>query len=155
MFAYNPQVQDQSGQILGQYQTQAAKTQAESQAALGQNIGKGLESIGSSIAGGITKSRENAIKYDTAAGMLETYKQNAGALGLDLNMLGGMEAKYAKDPDKLIGALTVVGKMAENNMETTKAQKTYEALYNARYGSGYTPSNPVVGVKVGEGIDIW
>lgn len=131
MFAYNPQVQDQSGQILGQYQTQAAKTQAESQAALGQNIGKGLESIGSSVAGGITKSRENAIKYDTAAGMLETYKQNAGALGLDLNMLGGMEEKYAKDPDKLIGALTVVGKMAENNMGIEKAQKTYEALGNS------------------------
>ena len=131
MFAYNPQVQDQSGQILGQYQSQAAKTQAESQAALGQNIGKGLESIGSSVAGGITKSRENAIKYDTAAGMLDTYKQNAGALGLDLNMLGGMEEKYAKDPDKLIGALTVVGKMAENNMGIEKAQKTYEALGNS------------------------
>ena len=131
MFAYNPQVQDQSGQILGQYQTQAAKTQAESQAALGQNIGKGLESIGSSIAGGITKARENAIKYDTAAGMLETYKQNQKALGLDLDMLQGIEDKYAKDPDKLIGALTVVGKIAENNMGIDKAQKTYEALGNS------------------------
>ena len=130
MFAYNPQVQDQSGQILGQYQTQAAKTQAESQAALGQNIGKGLESIGSSVAGGITKSRENAIKYDTAAGMLDTYKQNAGALGLDLNMLGGMEEKYAKDPDKLIGALTVVGKIGENNLELNKSKQIAD-IYGA------------------------
>jgi hypothetical protein len=155
MFAYNPQVQDRSGEIYGAHQVEAAKATAAGQMSFGKSIGEGLGGLGGGIGANITKARENAIKYDTAAGMLETYKQNAGALGLDLNMLGGMEEKYAKDPDKLIGALTVVGKMAENNMETTKAQKTYEALYNARYGSGYTPSNPVVGVKVGEGIDIW
>jgi hypothetical protein len=66
--------------------------------------------------------------------MLDTYKENAGALGLDLDMLGGIEQKYAKDPDKLIGALTVVGKIGENNMDIEKAQKTYEALGNAYAG---------------------
>ena len=155
MFAYNPQVQDQSGQILGQYQTQAAKTQAAGQQALSDGIMRGATSAiggglgaatGFNTAGMITDAKgnqvpglgealnsvkANAIKYDTAAGMLDTYKQNAGALGLNPDMLGSMEQKYAKDPDKLIGALTVVGKMAENNMGIDKAQKTYEALGNS------------------------
>jgi len=128
---YAPTVNDNSGQILGAYTAKAAETRAEGMANFGQSIGEGLQSMGSSIAGGITKARENAIKYDTAAGMLDTYKENAGALGLDLNMLGGMEQKYAKDPDKLIGALTVVGKLAENKLDIQKAEATYAALGNA------------------------
>jgi hypothetical protein len=92
-----------------------------------QTLSNALANLGE----GMTKARENAIKYDTAAGMLDTYKENAGALGLDLNMLGGMEQKYAKDPDKLIGALTVVGKLAENKLDIQKAEATYAALGNA------------------------
>lgn len=81
MFAYNPQVQDQSGQILGQYQTQAAKTQAESQAALGQNIGKGLESIGSSVANGITKAAENKMTSEYLDQMAGQFAQTPGMDG--------------------------------------------------------------------------
>jgi hypothetical protein len=131
---YAPTVNDRSGEILGQYTANAANIRAEGMQSFGQSIGKGLESMGSSIAGGMTKARENAIKYDTAAGMLDTYKENAGALGLDLNMLEGMEQKLAGNPDKLIGALTVVGKIGENNLDIQKAQKTYEALGNAYAG---------------------
>lgn len=134
MFAYNPQVNDRSGEILAEFQTNAANLRAQGMANMGQSIGEGLESIGSSIAGGMTKARENAIKYDTAAGMLDTYKENAGALGLDLNMLESMEQKLAGNPDKLIGALTVVGKIGENNLDIQKAQKTYEALGSAYAG---------------------
>jgi len=134
MFAYNPQVTDRSGEIYGAHQVQAAQAQAAGHLSLGKSIGDGLQSAGSSIAGGMTKARENAIKYDTAAGMLDTYKENAGALGLDLNMLESMEQKLAANPDKLIGALTVVGKIGENNLDIQKAQKTYEALGNAYAG---------------------
>lgn len=131
MFNYNPTVNDRSGEILGAYTAKAAETRAEGMQSFAKSIGEGLESMGSSISEGITKARENAIKYDTAAGMLDTYKENAGALGLDLKMLGGMEEKYAKDPDKLIGALTVVGKLAENKLDIQKAEATYAALGNA------------------------
>ena len=97
-------------------------------------LGDGIKSAAGSIAGGMTKSRENAMKYDAAAGMMDTYKENATALGLDMQMLDGLEQKYAKDPDKLIGALTVVGKMSDHNLDVEKAEKTYAALGNAYLG---------------------
>jgi len=142
---YNPSVNDRSGEILAQHQINAAnmlagakvssaETRAAGNEALTKGIVDGVTSAVGGIAGGMTKARENSIKYDTAAGMLDTYKENAGALGLDLDMLGGIEQKYAKDPDKLIGALTVVGKIGENNLDIQKAQKTYEALGSAYAG---------------------
>ena len=134
MFAYNPQVNDRSGEIYGAHQVQAAQATAAGQMSLGKSIGDGLESAGSSIAGGMTKVQENAIKYDTAAGMLDTYKTNAKALGLDMQMLDGIEQKYANKPNELIGALTVVGKIGENNLDIQKAEKTYAALGNAYLG---------------------
>lgn len=137
---YNPQP-DRSAEIFSNASNRSAEilSNANDRAAAiqfagMQNLGNSLASMGQSYADGITKSRENAIKYDTAAGMMDTYKQNAKALGLDLNMLSGMEQKLAKDPDKLIGALTVVGKLAENNLDIQKAQKTYEALGSAYAG---------------------
>jgi hypothetical protein len=131
---YNPAVNDRSGEILANATANAAQIRAQGMMAMGEGIGDGLAAIGGGLSQGMTKARENSIKYDTAAGMLDTYKENAGALGLDLDMLGGIEQKYAKDPDKLIGALTVVGKIGENNMDIEKAQKTYEALGNAYAG---------------------
>jgi hypothetical protein len=142
---YNPSVNDRSGEILAQHQINAAnmlagakvssaETRAAGNEALTEGIVSGVTSAVGGLSQGMTKARENSIKYDTAAGMLDTYKENAGALGLDLDMLGGIEQKYAKDPDKLIGALTVVGKIGENNLDIQKAQKTYEALGNAYAG---------------------
>lgn len=157
MFAYNPQVNDRSGEIYGAHQVDAAKAQAAGMQSFGKSIGEGLQSAGSSIAGGVTKSRENAMKYDAAAGMMDTYKTNAKALGLDMQMLDGLEQKYAKDPDKLIGALTVVGKMSDHNLDVVKAEKTYAAL-----GASYQQralvrgnSSPTLDVSVGEGVNIW
>ena len=131
---YNPSVNDESGQILAGYQTRSAEISAAGQMSFGKSIGDGLQSAAGSIAGGMTKSRENAMKYDAAAGMMDTYKENATALGLDMQMLDGLEQKYAKDPDKLIGALTVVGKMSDHNLDVEKAEKTYAALGNAYQG---------------------
>ena len=126
---YNPQP-DRSAEILSNAYDRAAQINLAGM----QSLGNSLANMGESYADGITKSRENAIKYDTAAGMMDTYKQNAEALGLDLETLKGMEQSLAKDPDKLIGALTVVGKLAENNLDIQKAQKTYEALGSAYAG---------------------
>ena len=80
MFAYNPQVQDQSGQILGQYQSQAAKTQAESQAALGQNIGKGISDLASTVAGAYMKNQTMEAQGKAAK---DLFKVMAPAAGID------------------------------------------------------------------------
>ena len=134
MFAYNPTVNDRSGEILGAYTASAANTRAEGMQNFGQSIGKGLEKIGDSVGDALNDVKANAIKYDTAAGMLDTYKQNAEALGLDMQMLQGIEQKYANKPNELIGALTVVGKIGENNLDIQKAEKTYAALSNVYAG---------------------
>ena len=155
---YNPSVNDTSGQILAGYQNNASQITAAGNEALADGIMRGATSAiggglgaatGFNTAGMITDAKgksipglgdalndvkANAIKYNTAAGMLDTYKQNAEALGLDMQMLQGIEQKYANKPNELIGALTVVGKIGENNLDVVKAQKTYEALGNAYQG---------------------
>lgn len=181
---YAPTVNDRSGEILAGYQTNAAEIKAAGQQALADGIARGATSaIGGALgamtdtntAGMITDgkgravpglgasidaARERAIKYDAAAGMLDTYKQNAGALGLDLQMLQGLEEKHAKDPDKLIGALTVVGSMADNYMATQRQNAQYtNALELARQKAALNASgggsNPALSVEVADGIDIW
>lgn len=155
---YNPTVNDRSGEILAGYQTNAAGIKAAGQQALADGIMRGATSAiggglgaatGFNTAGMITDAKgnqvpglgealnsvkANAVKYETASGMMDTYKQNAEALGLDMQMLQGIEQKYANKPNELIGALTVVGKIGENNLDIQKAQKTYEALGKAYTG---------------------
>ena len=124
--AYNPSVNDRSGEILGAFQASAAETRAQGMQNFGQSIGEGLAAMGSGIAGGITKTGEQAIKYKTAAGMLDAYRSNADAFGFDLNALNAMEEKYAKDPDKLLGALTVLGEIGNSNMSLQRQQASYD-----------------------------
>lgn len=129
--AYNPTVNDNSGQILGEAQRLAKELRAKEQQQMWQGISKGVSNAASGLGEALNDVKAKAIKYDTAAGMLDTYKQNADSLGLDMQMLQGMEQKYSKDPDKLLGALTVVGKLAENKLDIQKAEATYAALGNA------------------------
>ena len=151
---YNPTVNDRSGEILAGYQTNAAGIKAAGQQALADGIMRGATSAiggglgaatGFNTAGMITDAKgnqvpglgealnsvkANAVKYETASGMMDTYKQNAEALGLDMQMLQGIEQKYANKPNELIGALTVVGKIGENNMELNKSKQIAD-IYGA------------------------
>ena len=56
MFAYNPTVNDMSGQIMGAGQLQAAATNAESMVGLGENIGEALKSVGGSFSGAMQQN---------------------------------------------------------------------------------------------------
>ena len=151
---YNPTVNDQSGQITAGYQTRSAEIKAAGNEALAQGIMRGATSAiggglgaatGFNTAGMVTDAKgnqipglgealdsvkANAIKYETASGMMDSYKQNADALGLDMQMLQGIEQKYANKPNELIGALTVVGKIGENNMQLDKSKQIAD-IYSA------------------------
>lgn len=131
---YAPPISSNIGNILANAGANSAQTYMQGMQNFGQSIGKGLEKVGDSVGDALNDVRANAIKYDTAAGMLDTYKQNAEALGLDMQMLQGIEQKYANKPNELIGALTVVGKIGENNLDIQKAEKTYAALSNVYAG---------------------
>lgn len=152
---YAPTVNDNSGQILAGYQTKSAEIKAAGNEALADGIIRGATSAiggglgaatGFNTAGMITDAKgnsipglgdaldsvkANAIKYNEAAGMLDAYKQNAGALGLDMQMLDGVADKYKNKPNELLGHLTVIGKLAENKLDIQKAEATYAALGNA------------------------
>jgi hypothetical protein len=151
---YNPTVNDQSGQITAGYQTRSAEITAAGNEALASGIMQGATSAiggglgaatgfntagmikdasGNSIPGlgdALNSVKANAVKYETASGMMDSYKQNADALGLDMQMLQGIEQKYANKPNELIGALTVVGKIGENNMELNKSKQIAD-IYGA------------------------
>ena len=145
---YNPTVNDRSGEILGAYTANAAQTRAEGMQNFGNSIGEGLAAMGSGIAGGISQAGQQAIKYKTAAGMLDAYRTNADAFGFDMNALDAMEQKYAKDPDKLLGALTVLGEIGSNNMSMQRESARMDnykdlADYKAALGgSDSTPTAP-------------
>ena len=81
MFAYNPQVNDRSGEIYGAHQVQAAQATAAGQMSLGKSIGAGLESAGSSIAGGMTKAGENKMTSEYLDSLAGQYSQTPGIDG--------------------------------------------------------------------------
>jgi hypothetical protein len=75
MFAYNPTVNDRSGEILGAGQMQAAQTNAQMMGQLGQDIGGALSAIGGIY--GKYKDKKDMLKgMDSAVGVMA----DAGAL---------------------------------------------------------------------------
>jgi len=146
---YAPTVNDRSGEILAAFQASAADTRAQGMQSFGQSIGNGLAAMGSGIAGGMTKAAENAIKYNEAAGMLDAYRSNAESLGLSLDMLNGIEEKYSKDPDKLLGHLTVLGSIANSNLSMQRENARIE-VYNhlSDYKSANTPASATTQPKL-------
>ena len=155
MFAYNPQVNDRSGEIYGTHQVQAAQATAAGQMSFGKSIGDGLESAGKSIAGGMTKMQDNAAKTDTNQGvaqaLAETYK-TYGTTDQYNNYIAGVE-KYAGNQDKLAGWNAVNMKTADHLMAVNQAQETYEARGKAYYGR--PPASPNLSVTLGEGVNVW
>jgi len=109
MFAYNPQVNDRSGEIYGAHQVDAAKAQAAGMQSFGKSIGDGLQSAGSSIAGGMTRARENAAKVQGAQAtvqamqdILPQYGEQGIALG---DALAKSLEKAGNNPDKISGTI--------------------------------------------------
>lgn len=68
MFAYNPTVNDMSGQLLAQGQIGAARTQAEMYNQLGSNIGNALAAIGG-MYGEFQDKKQGSLALDKAMGM--------------------------------------------------------------------------------------
>jgi hypothetical protein len=162
---YNPSVNDRSGEILAGYQTRSSEITAAGNQALASGIMQGATSAiggglgaatgfntagmikdasGNSIPGlgdALDSVKANAIKYNEAAGMLDAYKQNAGALGLDMQMLDGVADKYKNKPNELLGHLTVIGSIANNNLSMQRQTAQIEGYKDlADYKSANTPA---------------
>ena len=105
MFAYNPQVNDRSGEILAAGQMQAANTQAQMMGQLGSDIGGALASIGGMYAE--NKGLEAKAKgYDQVGKILgDSMFKNNPAVGTYLS-----ELRNVKNPmERIAGYETLFG----------------------------------------------
>jgi hypothetical protein len=73
MFAYNPTVNDRSGEILGAGQMQAAATNAQAMSQMGQDIGGALKSIGGTIGDVSEKRAQGESAFLALQQMAEMY----------------------------------------------------------------------------------
>jgi len=73
MFAYNPTVNDRSGEILGAGQMQAAATNAQAMSQMGSDIGGALASIGGTIGGVYEAKAESEGAYNALQAMAQMY----------------------------------------------------------------------------------
>jgi hypothetical protein len=161
---YAPTVNDRSGEILAGFQTNAANIRAQGMANMGQSIGEGLESIGSSIAGAIAKSQANTAKLQgiqaTGSAMqaiLPQYGEEGMALGQALQSELG---KAGTNPDKMAGAMMAFMPAMENlqsrfNQNNQYTQALNLAKQKAALGiGGGGGSSPMFSVDVADGVDI-
>ncbi len=161
MFAYNPTVNDRSGEILGAYTASAANTRAEGMQNFGQSIGKGLEKIGDSVGDAITKSQANTAKLQgiqaTGSAMqaiLPQYGEQGMALGQALQSELG---KAGNNPDKMAGAMMAFMPAMENLQSRYNQKAQYDSaleLARQKAALGGGGSNPSLGVEIADGIDL-
>jgi hypothetical protein len=149
MFAYNPAVTDRSAEILANANNTAAQIQYAGMQNFGQSIGNAMQSLGDGYSRGQEKARENAIKYDTAAGMIDAYRQFGPQFGIDPAQVDALSERHAKNPDALIASLAVLGRVADNNMMMARQQAATDGYLdlhrqkqaiNALYAPAATPA---------------
>ncbi len=125
---YAPTVNDRSGEILAEFQTNAANIRAQGMANMGQSIGEGLESMGSSIATGITKAAENRIASDGVNAKFDMLK---GLKKPDNTTLFSQEIIEKFDTMPL-GKRQAIVSTADSIMDHTLKQWMYQTQYNAQ-----------------------
>jgi hypothetical protein len=164
MFAYNPQVNDRSGEILGASQTNAANLRAQGMANMGQSIGEGLESMGSSIAEVITKKQEDASKATSIGEALNTMQSTLPTYGAEGVALQQIITKRMADAgnnlDKMSGIYMAFMPAVENlqtryNQNAQYTQALILAQQKAALGlGGGGGSSPMLSVEVDPAVDI-
>jgi hypothetical protein len=164
MFAYNPQVNDRSGEILGASQTNAANIRAQGMQSFGQSIGEGLESMGSSIAEVITKKQEDASKATSIGEALNTMQSTLPTYGAEGVALQQIITKRMADAgnnlDKMSGIYMAFQPAMQNlqsrfNQNNQFTQALNLAKQKAALGiGGGGGSSPMFSVDVADGVDI-
>jgi hypothetical protein len=145
MFAYNPTVNDNSGQITAGYQTKSAEIKAAGNEALAQGITDGVMSIAGGIGGAIAKSQANTAKLQgiqaTGSAMqaiLPQYGEEGMALGQALQSELG---KAGTNPDKMAGAMMAFMPAMENLQSRYNESARIEGYKDlSDYKSANTPA---------------
>lgn len=127
MFAYNPTVQDRSGEIIANASNTAAQIQFEGMQNFGQSLGNAMQSLGE----GIQKRREDAAKLQTS--------MSAGEAMMNLSQQFGPEGeqfrqsftdsltKAGNNPDKIAGTVAAHTTYFDDLMARRRQQSQYDA----------------------------
>ncbi len=129
---YAPTVNDRSGEILAEFQTNAANIRALGMANMGQSIGEGLSAMGSGIAGGMEKVQANTAKANTNLGTAEALDQIYGTYGTPeqrQNFLTGLD-KVSGNQDKTAGYLAMHQQTGQSLIELNKSKQIAD-IYGA------------------------
>lgn len=94
--AYAPTVNDNSGQILAGYKTNAAEITAAGNEALAQGIMDGVTSIAGGVTGGFTKAAENKMTSEYLDQMAFQFAQTPGMDGKTMLMSQDELDKFSK-----------------------------------------------------------
>lgn len=147
MFAYNPTVQDRSGEIIASAANNASEIYAQGMQNFGQSIGSAMQSIGE----GIQKRREDAAKLQTS--------MSAGEAMMNLSQQFGPEGeqfrqsftdsltKAGNNPDKIAGTVaahtTYFDDMLSRRRESARMDNYKDlADYKASLGGPGTSTTP-------------
>ena len=132
MFAYNPTVNDMSGQILAQGQIGAAQTQAEMMNNLGQNIGGALQTIGGMYGQANQTAQAGDSAYEALGAIGEMYPGMKGAF----TALGKMDPRTRRLASMSIldnlGAISQLGIAGMNNQTRQNQQALTAAMPRMR-----------------------
>lgn len=128
MFAYNPTVNDNSGQITAGYQTKSAEIKAAGNEALAQGIADGVTNLAGGITGGFTKAAENRIASDGVNAKFDMLKGLKKPDGGDLFTQETIE-KFDTMP---LGKRQAIVSTADSIMDHTLKQWMYQTQYNAQ-----------------------
>jgi hypothetical protein len=93
---YNPSVNDNSGQILAGYQTNASQITAAGNQALAKGITDGVTSIAGGVIGGFTKAAENKMTSEYLDQMANQFSQTPGMDGKSMLMSQEELDKFSK-----------------------------------------------------------
>jgi hypothetical protein len=126
MFAYNPTVNDMSGQIMAQGQLQAAATNAESMVGLGQNIGEALKSVGGSFQDAREKYEEGQGIYSAMQNVSKIFPRLKSIMDGAENLPPAVQNAMARNAVGMLGALSQFS-IAEMNNQTRRNQQVLMA----------------------------
>lgn len=131
MFAYNPAVNDRSGEILGNATSNAATSRAQGMIAMGQGIGDGIAALGEGIGGMVQDARDKTAKLEGIAStgqalmdILPTYGEEGMALGAALT---DNLTRAGNNPDKLAGAMMAFMPAVQNLQSRYNQQASIES----------------------------
>ena len=160
MFAYNPTVNDRSGEIMAMGQVGAAQTNAQMMSDLGQNIGGALQSIGGMYGQANQAAQAGDSAYEalgaigqmypgmknafTALGKMDPRTRRLASMSI-LDNLGAISqlgiAGMRDDAARESRALTARGQNITVNMPNMRAAADAQAKVAAGQGTMTMPSN--------------